>query len=706
MGQLGLFRDPTEGEPVLGGGKPVALLVYLALSPGGRARRDHLARIFWMGVPIRDARHSLRQSRYRLRQVTRGFDLIGTDGAELVLDPAVRFDFLEGEQAASEGDAPTSIRLLRRDFLEDFQVSDSREFHAWAEAQRVRFRELWAEQAALEADRSMRAGEPGEALALAEAIAGHKPFDDAPIRLVMESLAELDRHASALARFHEYRERLRQELDDEPEPELEALAEEVAIFVRSRSAREGNQLPFVGRAREWAALETAWRDARSGRVRTVLIAGDAGLGKSRLLHELRIRGEGSGALVLSTKCHEVEGAVPYAPVADALSQAMHHPRLGELRPSWLAEASRLLPEVRERFPDLRPLPGAMGAQGSARRLHRALGRLLEAVSVPEGVVMAVDDVHWADPGSLEVLHHFSHRLQGSRLLLLVTYRPGELGRMARRYIRSLLSEGLGELLTLTPLEETDVRELLERITPFNSEALAGEAARRFQRHAGGSPLVIGELLRALEENDVLQKRDGRWRVRRGARMEDVPRTLDRLLAERLARLDPWARACAETLAVCADQVHASLLSRLTELPTARVRLALDVLEEEHLVRRTAAGDFELIHDELQNLVYERIPEARRRRLHRLLANALEGAGDRRWPEGAARLSPHSDLAGRPALGPHYVRRTAWDAGTVVEERGPADGEGRRTAPALPPGLPPPVRRIGRDDTFAGSGVPS
>jgi DNA-binding SARP family transcriptional activator len=671
-------------------GRSVTILAYLAFAPHRRADRDRIAELLWPGTPLQDARHSLRQSLYRLREAADGSEIIRSVGGQLVLDDLIRFDCIEGERAADAGDLGRAARLLEGDFLADFRIAQAREFEEWVEAERSRFRRQRAAVLHRIANDAADAGDLDRGIARAEEIAALAPFDDDSIRLQMSLLARAGRHATALARYQGYADLVRSQLGQEPEEGLRAYAREIEAFLKSRPGPSSRELPFVGRAAQWGALETAWQEAERGASRVLLVEGAAGFGKTRLLEELGRRISAAGGLVLRSKCNEIEKAVPYSAIAEALAGLVLQPDLGALNPAWLAEASRLLPELSERFSGLPPPAPAAGSPAAKRRLHQALLKCVEAVAVDTPVLLVVDDIHRADPPSLEVLHLLGHRLPAARLLLVASYRPAELSPVARQFARSLGAERVAELLVLDALAESAVRELLAGLARFDDPALETDVATHLHRHSGGSPLFLSELLDSLARNGVLLAREGRWQIPREGTIESVPRTLGKLMTDRVDGLQPWMRACVEALAVSGQQVAVEVLAGALDLSEPRTELALGVLEEERLVKRAGPGSHELIHDELRKLVYQGIPDDRRRLIHQAIGLGLEGAGEAKRPGGSARLAFHFDQAGDRERVHRYALAAAGEAGALSspESRQAHLELAEAHAPrALPPGRP-------------------
>lgn len=678
-------------------GKPVALLAYLALAPGCQASKDHVAELFWPGVPLSDARHSLRQANYRIRQATGDTELIRGENSHLEIDGRVHLDSLQAEAALEANDLRRAHQLLREgDFLADISLDGCRELERWVEAQRIRFRDCRARVTRRLAEWHLERGEWDMALLFAEELLTVRPFDDWAMELVMRAIAGRGKHATALARFHAFEEILAAELEAEPEERLAAYARELDVHLTAKPERSATELPLVGRASAWSALETGWDGTRRGRGAIVLVEGAAGFGKSRLLRELHRWTTNGDALILDAKCYEIESGVPYSTVAEAFSTVVAEPEMAAVDPVCRAELARVLPTLRERFPDL-PRPEDETYRPAARqRLHEAFAHTTERLSGERRILISIDDVQWADAESLGLLHLLCHRLQESRTLLVATYRPAELSPAARRFARSVLSSGAASLITLEPLTFDEVRELVRTMARFDDAAGEQLLVHELRRHTAGNPLHLSELLEALSRERVVWIRNGRWQVDAGPGIDALPRTLSKLLIDRIESLPNGMKSILETLAVVGDEAEVETLAGALALSEPKTVLALNVLEEERLVRRVREGTFELVHDEVRHLVYGGIPDARRALLHGAVARALKARGEERRPGGPARLAFHFDQAGLADETQRYAILAADEADAFSAEKSArqhlelAASHSARALP--PPAMPRPEPR--------------
>lgn len=322
-------------------------------------------------------------------------------------------------------------------------------------------------------------GRTREAIALAERYLETAYLAEEMHQRLIELYAIAGDRAAALRQYERCVALLERELGVDPLPETQAVYQAVLqgeIPARSRPApgpadvpRQASPAdsPLLGREGAWRVLEELFAGARAGMGRAVLLAGEAGIGKSRLMLDFAQEQAGQ-AILLAAGCYPGAQPMPYLPLVDALRPHLQAGRLaGQVDPIWLAEASALLPELRSHFPQL-PLPAPGAPEQVRARLFEALRQLALGLAgkEPDGpaLLLCLDDLHWADRATLDWLAYLGRHLASVRALVLGTYRTEEAGavRELRRELRraAVLAE-----LPLPPLAEADVLNLLSRMAP-------------------------------------------------------------------------------------------------------------------------------------------------------------------------------------------------------------------------------------------------
>jgi DNA-binding NarL/FixJ family response regulator len=392
---------------------------------------------------------------------------------------------------------------------------------------------------------------------------------------------------------------------------------------------------FVGRAPELAELEAAFRDAAAGRPSLAFVAGESGVGKSRLLAELDARVTAAGALVLAGDCVELgAGELPYAPIVAALRPLVRDggaDALARLPPALRAELAAVVPGLGA-IPASRAAPGSEPPGAAQGRLFEALLALVGELATRAPLVLVVEDLHWADSSTRAFLAFLARSLCRERLLLVASYRADELHR--RHPLRPLLAE-----LEREPrARRIELRRLTRPELAAQLEGILGAAppddlVARLWLRSEGNPLFTEELLAA--------GLDGR-----GA----LPPTLRDALMVRTERLPAAAQDVVRLLAVGRRLDH-ELLAAAGGLQPAALRDALREAVAAHVLGASADGTYAFRHALLREVVDDDLLPGERAHLHLTLARAMEArAAD--GPAGAhlaAGIAHHYDEAGdRPA----------------------------------------------------------
>lgn len=399
---------------------------------------------------------------------------------------------------------------------------------------------------------------------------------------------------------------------------------------------------FVGRQAECAALAEAL--ARPPAV--VLVEGEAGIGKSRLLHEVLSSPEGRRCRGLIAVCPPFREPYTLGPVVDALRQTADSVR--GLGLTGLAGALR--PLFPEWAADLPPAPEpAEDATASRHRLFGALAELLERLEIG---ALVVEDVHWADDATLEFLLFLGSR-RPQPLSLVVTYRQEDVpaGSLLRR-LSSLLPVGATRLrLTLRPLDVTQIEELASSM--LSGAPMSARFAAFLHEHTDGIPLAAEESVRLLYDRADLTRRDGSW-VRRRLRDIAVPPSVRDAVLERAGRLSPDAQLVLHAAAVLTDPADDATLLAVTELPDDRGRAALAEVLGCGLLHEGDRGLLAFRHALACRAVLDTVPAPQRRVLHRRAGRILEAVA---MPP-VARLARHYREAGDTANWSRYAEQAA------------------------------------------------
>jgi DNA-binding CsgD family transcriptional regulator len=413
--------------------------------------------------------------------------------------------------------------------------------------------------------------------------------------------------------------------------------------------------PLVGRSAEMDRLAARLSRAALGQGCAMFLVGEAGIGKTRLAHEELALAREQGFLVLEGCAYALEGRLAYAPILAAFGPFLR--RLDSPRRAQLVSG---LPDLGRLFPDLR-LPAAEPLGDAAlekTRLFEAVARLLERLARETPVLLFVDDLHWADPASIELLHYLARGVADQAVLVLSTHRAEEVdtARGLRSLLTSLRRAGLAEEVRIARLGQEAVAELANGL--LGSE-VPGNLLTLLHARAGGTPLFIEALVRALIEAGHLRHDDGSWVLETNL-APLLPSGVRDLILERLEHLDATERRVLDLIAVSGEAVPHDVLQRVSSLDDGVLLETIRRLHTIGLVVEDFTGadvTYTLTHPLLQEVAYAELPEMARRRDHAAFATALE----RVWPDDLDRLARHYHAAG-PLVDAHRALEVLLAAG--------------------------------------------
>jgi len=409
--------------------------------------------------------------------------------------------------------------------------------------------------------------------------------------------------------------------------------------------------PFVGRSHEYGLLIGLIARLTAGTGYTVLIEGEPGIGKSRLLREVARYAQAPDLPMLATNCYEIERAMPYQPVIDLVTRALDRvpdAALRALAPVSLAELAALVPEVGERIPDLPQLSNDFPEARQAR-LSRAVDQLLEASRGGRPAVLMVDDIQWADDASVQVLHYLARHATQRPVLVIYAYRDEAVDSDERfaQLIGSLRRDTDARRVPLARLGYADTESLVAALIDANFGTPG--LAERLHRETEGNPFFLMSILQSLSEGEtqIEPRADGAPGL--------LPDALRAAVRVRLSHVPKAIRPLLETAAVLGRRFDFDTLLDVTREPEAQLFDAVESLVKRRLLREEPEGGvYDFSHDKLREVVYRDIGGARRRLLHRSVAEALERLGEDATHERDAQLAEHYERAHVWSKALHYL----------------------------------------------------
>jgi DNA-binding CsgD family transcriptional regulator len=395
---------------------------------------------------------------------------------------------------------------------------------------------------------------------------------------------------------------------------------------------------FAGRARELAALRALLpRTAGEGR-RAALVAGEAGSGKSRLVRELAHEVAAEGATVLYGDCDGVVGS-PYGPFATALDHLVAHTEPEILREhlgQGGGELTRLVPGLEQRVGEL-PRVMSADADTERHRLHTAVTDLLVGVSSESPVLLVLEDVHWADASTLQLMRHLVRSGARARMLIVATFRDVEADMpvaLSDALIDVYRSEGVVRV-RLGGLSEDEIAEFVRLTTGVEA---AVELRATIAELTGGNAFLLNELWRELVESGAIVVGRLSARLARPAAELEAPTTVREVVSQRLTRLSTHANELLELAAVAGTEFELDTVRRAAAVTEAALLDAIDeAVRSGLLVEEPGRGlAFRFAHELVRRAIAERLPSGRKAELHLRVAEALEHG--RPHADGRARLA--------------------------------------------------------------------
>ncbi|MBM4442423.1 MAG: AAA family ATPase, partial [Candidatus Rokubacteria bacterium] len=632
---LGGCQATLRGRPIaLSAKKTRALLAVVALRAPRPVPRTELCRLLWPDVEEEQARASLRQALAGIRRALPAKpEVLVIDARDVALRPgAVNVDATTFEALVAQATPAALMQataLYAGPLLDGLAIREAA-FDEWLDAERERLRAL-----ALRAFERVLAqhGDAEAALPIALRLVALDPLRESGHRWLMRYYAERGQHGAALRQYETCAAALRRELRVLPEPETRRLYQ--GIVQRRDLDRDASAMPtrapadddapLLGRGAELKRLHDALDTAAGGAGGVVAIIGEAGIGKSRcvgaMLAEARRRGVG----VAVANAYDTEQGLPLRPWAElirGLAARDDGAAFKGLDDSWRAQLRALVPERFVGAPDRDPT--------DRLRLFEAVVRAIQAAATGP-LVIALEDLHWADPASVQLLSFVARRLAELPVLLVFTAREETLHEVPElaRVLAALGRERRVGVITLPPLSREDTVALVHALVGGRAESSAAQLASRIWMMSRGHPFMAVEAVRSVEDQD--------------GEDVDLPDQVTALIDARLARLGTAARHLTSVAAVIGRPFPFRLLQRAADIGDQQAAEAVEELAR-HRVLHGAGDDLDFTHDRIREVAYRGLIPALRARLHAAVGRAMETVYEARL-DGAAAVAQHYTAAG-------------------------------------------------------------
>ncbi len=656
LGGFELFYDDKPVDLVYST-RLQTLITYIILHRSAPVVRQHLAFLFWPDTSESQARTNLRNLIHQLRQALpfiSTFINFDTNTLEWRSEPAFQLDIdafrnclraAPGQFQAKEG-LEEAVRLYKGDLFpacyEDWILPAREELHQMFMGTLDRLAFLQEE-----------AREYPQALNTARRLVQADPLQPAANERLMRLYTLVGDRPAALKAYRTYSHHLWQELGTRPDAQIEEFFERIQAAAKSprqgtikltakdsTKPEEREASLLVGRTEEWRKLLALWQNAAAGKIQVGFVTGEAGIGKTRLLAELTNWAELQSIPVDTAVCYPAEGSLSYGPVMSWI-QARPIPALDKF---WLAEISRLLPELRQKVPGL-PRLEPLHEAWQRQRLFEALARAVLVRSRAQ--ILVLEDVQWCDRDTLEWLHFLVRFNADASLLVLVTMRHGEIAQdhPLRAFQTALRTEGHCSEIELRPLAMADSIRLIEQTSQqAYQHGIDSETAASIYQHTEGNPLFLVEMVRLSQTSlENLLAASGR---------------IQAVLSRRLDQLSHETREMTALAATIGREFDLVVLRKASGESDEYLIAVIDELLHSFMIREISPDTFDFTHDLLRQAAFSGLSMAHRRLLHRKVAEAYFHLDQFALHPRHAEIASHFERAGLAVQAFNHYRLAA------------------------------------------------
>ncbi len=652
LGGLAISADGVRIEP-LWPTRVQSLMGYLCTHADRALPRSQLAYMLWPDSTEAQARTNLRKALHRIREdLSRDTNFLDVQPATLqlrrdtALVDAVEFTTTMAQAAEARRSGSTD---LEESILESAVALYGGEllpacYDDWVLEERQHLHDLLIQALGRLAALLENRHHYRDAIHYAEQLLESERWHEETYRQLMRLYALVGDRAAALHAYHTCATVLRKDLNTSPS------ADTREVYARLMQIESGVEVPenprlnvaarLVARELEWSKLQSAWRESQRGKSQMVLLSGEAGIGKTRLADEMLEWSRRQGIPTARAVCYEAEGSLPFAPVAAWLAAQP----IPALETHWLTEVTRVVPDALNRSPSI-TAPGPITEPWQRHHLFEALARFLLHGS--ESRLYVIDNIHWCDDDTLQFLHFLLRFQQDSRLLVLATARPGELGAQSSDLITALAADGLLANIELPRLSSDQSRDLAGQVA---GRHLAPEESEALFRETEGVPLFIVEMMHAGPTTERNY----------GSEAKSLPAKAQAVIAQRLRHLTPTSRETLEAAAVIGREFSVNLLRQICPLQEPALLNALDDLWKRRLINeRGSAYDFS--HDKIREVLCQSMGTDRRKWFHRVIAECLEKGPESPAALPCAQIAGHLESAGLEQRSVDYYARASGQA---------------------------------------------